>query len=87
MIPFNIASFMPDKINQCTSKFPNEVNIYGHFYCLAGFTMVVNHHFTAVVIWRGGKYYFDGMTVDRFVPFKDQHLRRKEGSYAIYLLQ
>ena len=61
IIPFDIMSFKPDKITQCTMYFPNEVNIYGHCYRLAGFTLVANHHFTAIVIWRGDKYYYDGM--------------------------
>ena len=43
---------------------------------------------TAVAIWRGERFYYDGLAADRrMIPLQDKNLKGKEGSYAIYLLK
>ena len=91
MIPFNISSFKKHQMYGLSTTVPNNINVYGHHYHLAGFTMISSGHYTAVIIWRGDKYYYDGMAAKRFVTFDvSKHISGSgqdlEGSYVIYLL-
>ena len=46
-------------------------------------------HLTAVTVWRGERYFHDGLPDTnelRLVPVQSKHYCGQEGSYAIYLL-
>lgn len=83
MIPFNIFSFEPQYI-RTLECLPFEINIHGLSYQLGGYTLHRNYHFTAVIFWRGKKYFYDSLpnnNSSRFVPFNvNKHLDTKEGS-------
>ena len=53
MNPFCISSIKEDHIRFVTNDFPRSLCVYGHTYSLAGFTMFLNLHFTAVVWCHG----------------------------------
>ena len=72
-----------------TELLPTSIKLYDRKYKLAGFTLHKNAHFTAIVFWRGSKYFYDGLQssdLTHLRPVKEQDLKGQEGSYAIYLL-
>ena len=90
MIPFKIAEFK-DTVKTLRTL-PGEIELYGIKYRLAGYTMASRGtigHFTGVILWKGGEFYYDGMLPEsiRLVPLNENiHFSNKEGSNAIYLL-
>lgn len=81
MVPFSITSLR----GQSLLMLPVTITIFCNKYILGGFSMHRPGHYTSVVVWRGDKYYYDGLD-ELFVPFRDKHLEQHEGSFAYYLL-
>ena len=91
IIPFNIASFEDDEMVDVIEELPKEIVLYGIRYELAGYSIVSRKHITAVIIWRGELYFYDGLGVTdqvRLKPLDKKNLIHKgqTGSYVYYLL-
>ena len=72
-------------------ELPKEIVLYGIRYELAGYSIVSRKHITAVIIWRGELYFYDGLGVTdqvRLKPLDKKNLIHKGqiGSYVYYLL-
>ena len=70
IIPFNIASFEDDEMVDVIEELPKAIVLYGIRYELAGFCIVSRKHITAVIIWRGKLYFYDGLGVTDQVRLK-----------------
>ena len=89
IIPVNIASFKAPHFQQLTDEIPTDLYIYGKKFVLAGFSMISDHHYTAVINWRGRKLFYNGLGQTnelRLRPLTDSDFNGKEGSHAIYLM-
>ena len=89
MIPIQINSFKADQIRELTHALPTQISVHGRLYKLAGYSMLRSHHYTAVIFWKGRKYFYDGLGQTdevRFRPAVDADYFGQEGSYALYLL-
>lgn len=59
-IPFNINSFKNENLKML-NELPQQLEIYGRKYVLADYTLHFPGHYTAMVFWRGKKYWYDGL--------------------------
>ena len=89
ILPISIEQFKTNL--DLLSELPQKVSIYSRCYEIGGYTVHerATRHFSAVIIWRGKEYYYDGLndTNSRLQPLcAHQHLEGNKGSYAIYLL-
>lgn len=56
IIPFCISSIEGSKL----ADIPLSLHIFGSNYILGGTTLYVSGHFTAIVMWRGKRLFYDG---------------------------
>ena len=85
MVPIDIANLSPNEI----ICLPPVIKIFQLTYVLAGYTLHTPGHFTAVVVWHGNKYYYDGLRTskeERLAKLRDFHLQHKNGSFAFYFI-
>lgn len=81
LVPFSITSLSGKSL----LMLPMTITIYRNNYLLGGFSMHRPGHYTSVVVWRGDKYYYDGLS-ELFIPLRDEHLQQQQGSFAYYIL-
>ena len=64
------------------------LTVYGNLYQLTGYSLNSGNHFTAVIFWYGKKFYYDGMQKKGccLIPFVEDQLNNKTGSYAYYFI-
>ena len=66
-------------------ELPKEIVLYGIRYELAGHSIVSRKHITAVIIWRGELYFYDGLEVTgqvRLKPLDKKNLIHKGVIYV-----
>lgn len=83
ILPFCISELKGKSLN----TLPMAMKVYNRDYLLGGFSMVVSGHYTAVIIWRGYKLFYDGLSSTddtRLQSLKQEHFKNKVGSYAFY---
>ena len=82
LVPFSINSLN----GQSLLMLPSTLTIFNKTYILGGFSLHRPGHFTAVVVWRGERYFYDGLH-RQFLPLTDDHLDQHDaGSHAYYIL-
>ena len=84
LLPIDIQSLSPKEILNLKPF----LTVYGFLYQLAGCSLNSGNHFTAVIFWYGKKLYYDGMQSkgSRLIPFMEDQLNNKTGSYAYYFI-
>ena len=90
MIPLIITTFKPDQIKDLAYSLPMNITVYGKKYCLAGFSMYKDGHFTAITMWRGQRHFYDGLFPTDELRLKldeDKNYHEQSGSHVFYLLQ
>ena len=68
LLPFRIDSLSPESI----MKLPLSVTVFHDKYVLAGFTLHHLGHYTAGLVWRGNKYFYDGLNHRNLVPLRSE---------------
>ena len=89
IIPFCISSIKDADLFQLIYLLPEDIEVYGHKYCFGGFTMIQSGHITAVIVWKGEFFLYDGMKhndTERFRPIMDSDFSNQEGSTVTFLL-
>ena len=89
MLPFYVSSVKDAGVLQLIFLLPEDIEIYGHKYCLAWFTMINSGHYTSVIKWKDELFLYDGIKMnetERFRPLLESELVEQEGSTVIYLL-
>ena len=61
---------------------PLSKTLHGCSYVLGGLTLYAPGHYTAVVMWRGKKMFYDGLGKPRLLPLRKKHYTNKDGSFA-----
>ena len=84
LLPIDIQSLSPKEIINLKPF----LTVYGFLYQLAGYSFNSSNHFTAVIFWYRKKLYYDGMQSKgcRLIPFIEEQLNNKTGSYAYYFI-
>ena len=80
LLPFSIASLSGNSL----LDLPITIKIFNKNYTLAGFSMHRPGHYTAVIVWRGKKYYYDGLH-KQFSPLRHEQLDH-DGGFAYYIM-
>lgn len=82
LLPFCIESLSSEAI----MNLPMHVSVFGKRYVLAGFTLHHPGHYTAGVVWRDIKYFYDGLNHQNLIPLQTEHVKNQSGSFAYYCL-
>ena len=85
---YTILHFINDLL-QLIYLLPEDIEVYGHKYCFGGFTMIQSGHITAVIVWKGEFFLYDGMKhsdTERFRPIMNSDFSNQERSTVIFLL-
>lgn len=67
-------------------ELPKEIVLYGIRYELAGYSIVSRNHITAVIMWRGEIYFYDGLGVTDQVRLKPLDKKKFDAQRTDWIL-
>ena len=86
VVPLTIEGLHLPQIN----KLPLTISLYNQKYQLGGCSINTGAHFTAIVMWHGRPYLYDGLQPTKMLRFVPYHLDMEFvnclGSYAYYFI-